>query len=92
MLTLGRNRSGQIGFFKYNGKEIPPYRAYLTRNNVTEGPTTLMVKIGHDFDCIDEIVENHHSDNKNIYNLAGQRVNQATHGLYIIAGKKVLVK
>ena len=36
-LTLGHNNStGEVGFFKYNGKEIPPYRAYLGYTNIIE--------------------------------------------------------
>lgn len=46
-------------------------------------------------DAIEEITEGT-SDKQNhlkgIYTLTGQRVNKATHGLYIINGKKVLVK
>ena len=37
VLTLGRNSQGVVGFYKFNGEEIPPYRAYLTYNTVIDG-------------------------------------------------------
>ena len=40
---------------------------------------------------IESIVENV-ADNENLYNLQGQRVNNATKGIYIKNGKKILVK
>lgn len=95
ILTLGRNKNGQVGFFKYNGQEIPPYRAYLTRNNVIEGPTALMVKVGRDLAT--EIAEALHAQPRQAtgaYTIDGRRLNglPTQRGLYIINGKKVVVK
>ena len=95
MLTLGRNRNGQVGFFKYNGEEIPPYRAYLTRNNIIEGPTTLMVKIGRDLTTdIAETLGTRQQRTPAVYTIDGRRLSATpTHrGLYIVNGKKVVIR
>ena len=93
MLTLGRNKNGEVGFFKYNGTEIPPYRAYLTRNNIIEGPTSLAIAIG---EAIDEIslptVSSEKRTDAAVYDLQGRRVSPQKKGLYIINGKKVVIR
>ena len=101
MLTLGRNRDGQVGFFKYNGEEIPPYRAYLTRNNIIEGPTSLMVKIGRDLTTeIAEVIGTRQQQVPAVYTIDGRRVPVSSvsavpslpKGIYIVNGKKVAIK
>ena len=94
MLTLGRNRDGRLGFFKYNGQEIPPYRAYLTRNNIIEGQTTLMVKIGRDFTNEIAAVTILPQQTTGYYTIDGRKLSgrPTQRGLYIVNGKKVAVK
>lgn len=101
MLILGRNRNGQVGFYKYNGEEIPPYRAYLTRNNIIEGPTSLMVKIGRDLTTdIAEVIGTRQQQLPTVYTIDGRRlpvssvnsVPSLPKGVYIVNGKKVAIK
>jgi len=70
-----------------NGVTIPAGKAYLVIPSEIKGFLTF------DFDSEDAIkgVEAI-SENGVIFNLAGQRVNKAQKGIYIINGKKVLVK
>ena len=94
-LTLGRNKSGQVGFFKYNGAEIPPYRAYLTRNlvNEEEPPTYLTITIGDDIDGISQPTASlERQGDTAVYDLQGRRVSPQKKGLYIIHGKKVVIR
>ena len=94
-LTLGRNKSGQVGFFKYNGAEIPPYRAYLTRNlvNEEEPPTYLTITIGDDIDGISQPAASlERQGDTAVYDLQGRRVSPQKKGLYIIHGKKVVIR
>ncbi len=39
VLTLGRNSKGELGFFRYTGPVVPPYRAYLTANFIIDDDT-----------------------------------------------------
>ena len=95
-LTLGRNKNGQVGFFKYNGTLIPPYRAYLTRNNIIEGPTSLTIAIGDDIDGISQpIAPTEKSADAAVYDLSGRRISASSmlpKGIYIIHGKKVVIR
>ena len=103
MLTLGRNKLGEVGFFKYNGKEIPPYRAYLTRNNIIDGPTQLMIRLGDAVDGIEAVEHNQSTQTPaprdGIYDLTGRKLSSLhsplstlPKGIYIINGKKVVIK
>lgn len=101
MLTLGRNSNGEVGFFKYNGEVIPPYRAYLTRNNIIEGQTSLTVKIGDDIIAdIAEDISTRQQQVPGIYTIDGRRLSVSSvgsmpslpKGIYIVNGKKVAIK
>ena len=84
-----QTKGGVQGFYKVTGDalEAIPYRAYLTVPaeikafffDVTDGINNL--------DANDNI-----NKNEAIYNLAGQRVQKAQKGLYIVNGRKVVVK
>lgn len=82
------NGDDGIGFYKANNNRIATNRAYIqvpTGTNVKSFAINL-----DDTDAIKAIAGE--SENAVIYNLAGQRVNKAQKGIYIINGKKVLVK
>ena len=104
-LTLGRNKNGEVGFFKYNGTLIPPYRAYLTRNNIIEGSTSLIIAIGDDIDTTDAVksCELGVMSPSAIYDISGRKLLTTTlpgsytptllkKGIYIVNGKKVVVR
>ena len=72
------------------GATINPYRAYIQIDQSSEVKAlTFFV------DDTETAIEGINADVNNdaeIFNLAGQRVNKAQRGIYIINGKKVLVK
>lgn len=72
-----------------NAVTVKPYRGYFTVQSNGAVKTLLL-----DVDGTDGIasVETTETENSAIYNLAGQRVQKAQKGLYIINGKKVVVK
>lgn len=80
-----------LGFYKDGASTIPGFKAYLpysVLNNVKGF-------LGFNFDDEETGIENLNENlnkNKAIFNLAGQRVAKPTQGLYIVNGKKVVIK
>lgn len=70
--------------------QIPAGKAYLHIGSGEDAPAILP------FDAettgISATLKNSEKANKEIFNLAGQRVSQPTKGLYIVGGRKVVVK
>ena len=83
------NGTDGIGFYQANQNTVAENRAYI---HVAEGVgvKSFAINLG-DEDAINEMV-NGKSLNGKWYNLAGQRVQKAQKGLYIVGGKKVVVK
>ena len=88
--ALGK-KGGVVGFVKVkNGVTIPKGKAYL----YIATPPSARDFIGFgedDVTGIDAVKQETKADNE-YFNLAGQRVAQPTKGLYIVNGKKVIVK
>ena len=89
-LVLGRDASDltKVGFYRPSGTQIPAYKAYiyLGSSNV-QG-------LAFNFDGATTDINNISAttDKQEIYDLSGRRVMKANKGLYIINGKKVIVK
>ena len=93
-LTLGKNKSGQVGFFIYKGTaKIPAFRAYLTVNKVGNAAArtfsfandeTTGIKNGQRFSS--------NGQSESWYNIQGQRVSQPSEGIYIKNGRKYVIK
>ena len=84
------NHGGNVGFYKWTGSALASGKVYLPASEVAGA---------RDFIGFDETtgIANINSDAKTLfngdfYNLAGQRVAQPTKGLYIVNGRKVVVK
>ena len=84
------NHGGKVGFYKWTGSALASGKVYLPASEVAGA---------RDFIGFDETtgIANINSDAKTLfngdfYNLAGQRVAQPTKGLYIVNGKKVVIK
>ena len=82
-------KSGVVGFYHANGNTVAKNRAYLQTS-------TASARINLNFDDEDataiEAVKTQNVENGQFFNLAGQRVAQPTKGLYIVNGKKVVIK
>ena len=108
ILTLGYNSQGTLGFYYYNNPSewIPPYKAYLPYNGNMDSSAsafTIYVNDEMDDDLTDGIsnVRSHGTDGHQVYDLQGRRMNfdprnpgdrQLPAGIYIIDGRKVVVK
>lgn len=83
------NKNSKFGFHEYTGNSMPARKAYLM----------ISVAAAHELNIIfgDEAtgisaVKGMSDDSGELYNLAGQRVNQSTKGIYIKNGRKVVIK
>jgi len=90
-LTLGKNKSGKVGFFIYKGKEkIPCYRAYISVNKVG-GAREFLLSIDDDEATGIDALKNTKTDaDGDYYNLSGQRVERPSKGVYIHNGRKII--
>ena len=73
---------------KWATNTIRPFRAYFT---TTSGASALTLDFG-DVTAITNTNRTNDTNNGEVYNLAGQRVAQPTKGLYIVNGKKAVIK
>lgn len=83
--------AGVAGFYKYtstDGANIPARRAYLT---IAAGAPSF-IGFGDETTGINALNGEGFTVNGSVYNLAGQRVAQPQKGLYIVNGKKVVIK
>ena len=86
--VLGKH-NGEVGFYLAGGMTVATNKAYLQT-------TIASARIAFDFDTEDvtaiEAVKAQNVESSQFFNLAGQRVAQPTKGLYIVNGKKVVIK
>lgn len=82
-------KSGVIGFYQWTGGLLGKGRVYL------DLPTSVREFIGINFDEVETTGikgVKQMKENRAIYNLRGMRVTTPSKGLYIIGGKKVVIK
>lgn len=82
------NKSNGVGFYKVaSGVNVKKGKAYL---HITAGAKDFF-SINDETDGIGQI-EMVQTSNAEIYNLSGQRVSKAQKGIYIVNGKKVVIR
>jgi hypothetical protein len=82
------NNAKGIGFYYANGMTVAREHAYL---HVNGGSTArLQIVFEGDATAISEVKST--ANGEAVYNLSGQRVNSPKKGLYIIGGKKAILK
>ena len=83
----------KVGFYHWNGSTLKANRAYLEATKLTTTPEGVK-GFAIDFDSADAIKSlfDGEQGNGEWYDLSGRRVSQPTKGLYIMNGKKVIVK
>ncbi len=84
---LGNGSEG-LGFYKRGTGKIGANKAYLDLGSDISGVKGFILNFDEDaIKSLDSV-----SDDKSVYDLSGRRVAQPTRGLYIVNGKKVLIK
>ena len=78
---------GVVGFYHWNSDELGANRAYVAESTPVKG-----FAIDWSGETGINAIGNVQSTDNAIYNMAGQRVQKAQKGLYIVNGKKMLVK
>ena len=92
-LTLGRNKSGDIGFYIYKGKaKIPAFRAYISVPKVKGASAMGMTILDDQSTAIKTVDGSDRDDTTPTYNLKGQRVEQPRKGVYINNGRLIIKK
>ena len=81
------NGGSGVGFYKDGATTIPGFKAYLAAGG--GGVKTFRFNEETAIEAIESAKE---ACSANIYNLAGQRVTKAKKGIYIVGGRKVVVK
>ena len=87
------SKNGDVtGFYKANNKNVAAGKAYL-RVEANKAKDGLTIGYADETDGI-RLMENGKlaMENAAIYNLSGQRVNKAQKGIYIVNGKKIVMK
>lgn len=88
------NRNGNVAFFRWaEGYSLAKGRVYL--NTGTSAPAFLSIDLGNndgETTGIQELKNSKIEELNPYYNLRGQRVTQPTKGLYIVNGRKVVVR
>ena len=81
-----------VGFYKANSGTLNAHKAYLDINKLLSGDAREFLAFGDDETTGVEAVKASQKMNGEFFNLAGQRVAQPAKGLYIVNGKKVIIK
>jgi hypothetical protein len=95
-LTLGRDKEllaqGQtvIGFYLYTGETIACNTAYMLYSDA--GVKSVTLSFDDAATSINNPAVNNNTQNDEIYDLQGRRVTNPQKGLYIVNGKKVLIR
>ena len=87
-----QNGASGLGFYKVEAEntiKITSFRAYLTTDIIAR---SLEIVFDEDPTGINKVTAKKTEENGAYFNLAGQRVAQPTKGLYIVNGKKVVIK
>ena len=82
---------GVTGFYRSdNGRQLQAGKSYLYLDNISPA----RAGIGFPFDNETSAIERHYADKQSysIYNLHGQRVSMTKKGLYVVNGKKTIIK
>lgn len=87
--TENNKSETEVAFRQYNGTNIQGFRAYLP---VAPGVQPAGMRFYEGDVTRIEGVEEGQTHKVDVYDLSGRRVQRATKGLYIVNGKKVLVK
>ncbi len=83
---------GTVGFYKWIGAALESGKVYLPASAIASGAPEFISILNDNVTGISTTLMNNERVNSEVYNLNGQRVTQPTKGLYIVNGKKVVLK
>ena len=84
---------GNVGFYRANNNSVAVGKAYLRIAKSTGARQFTFIGLDNDSETTGIAdVKGVNSDNENFYNLNGQRIVAPQKGLYIVNGKKVIIK
>ena len=86
------NTSKGFGFHKYTGTYMPANKAFLALGSTSSAPLRMVFFDDDDTTTAIESLSHDAAGQEGIYDLQGRKVNQPSRGLYIVNGKKVMIK
>ena len=94
MRVLNVNSKGQLGFYKYGGTYMNSNKCYLDVSSVANAKSFTLQFVEGETTGISEVrtLDKSNIRDGHYYDLQGRRVENPSHGLYIINGKKVYIK
>lgn len=87
--VLGIN-AGVVGFYHWDSDNLAANRAYLAKT--IDGVKGFAINWDGETDGISAVDNGQPAKDEAVYTLSGQRVSKPTRGLYIVNGKKVVIK
>ncbi len=90
MRMLGKTSDGKAAFVKSDITYLPANKCYLKVNS--SAPDVLKIISEEEYTGISELSANAVKASKTIYDLHGRRVTSPSKGLYIVNGKKVVIR
>ena len=94
MRVLNVNSKGVLGFYKYSGTYMNSNKCYLDVSSVANAKSFTLQFVEGETTGISEVrtLDKSNICDGHYYDLQGRRVENPSHGLYIINGKKVYIK
>lgn len=83
---------GALTFARYTGTTVKGFRAYLPVDNSTTGGGDSSFRLVFGVPTGIDTIGNQPAQEQTVYDLSGRRVEHAGKGLYIVNGKKVMIK
>ena len=84
--------SSALTFASYTGTTVKGFRAYLPVDNSTTGGGDSSFRLVFGVSTGIDTIGNQPAQEQTVYDLSGRRVERAGKGLYIVNGKKVMIK
>ena len=91
VFNKGKNTLNPLGFFKYNGATVKANQAFMILNEDQAYANSIFI-VDEDFLLGINEVNTENAENNMIYDIQGRQVINPTKGLYIVNGKKMVIK
>ena len=92
LYVMGNTTKNGFGFHRYTGTYMPANKAFLALGSASSAPLRMVFFDDDDTTTAIESLSHDAAEQEGIYDLQGRKVNQPSRGLYIVNGKKVMIK